>query len=217
MLKNEEKMNSVFLYGTIESEPKFTHKLFEENFYEFTLSVMRLSGQTDNLPISVSEKLLEENNIQVGAKIAVEGQFRSFNKPENNRSRLLLNVFARSFPEVSAPPSNPNRAELIGFICKPPIYRTTPFNREITDMLLAVNRAYAKSDYIPCIAWGNNARRLSKTGVGTKVSVSGRIQSRAYIKRYEDGTTEERTAYEMSVSDFALADAGSSEVAATDE
>lgn len=217
MLKNEEKMNQVYLYGTVTGEPIFTHKLFDESFYEFTLSVMRLSGQTDNLPISVSEKLLEEAEIKPGAKIAVAGQFRSFNKPENNRSRLLLTVFARAFPEVKETPINPNRVELVGFICKPPVYRTTPFNREITDMLLAVNRAYAKSDYIPCIAWGNNARRLSKMGVGTKVAVSGRIQSRVYIKRYEDGTSEERTAYEMSVSAFEVVDTSNSEVAATDE
>ena len=131
-------------------------------------------------------------------QVAVVGQFRSFNRPDGERSRLILSVFAR---EITPPQNdvNPNSAELIGYICKPPIYRTTPFNREICDVLLAVNRAYSKSDYIPCIAWGKNARLIKNAPVGQKLEVSGRIQSRQYTKRMDDGSAEIRTAYEFSI------------------
>ncbi len=196
-MKNEQKStNSVFLQGRVATPPTYTHDLYGEKFYEFKLDVPRLSEHLDEIPITVSEALL--SGISEGGLIGISGQFRSFNRPEGERSRLILSVFAR---EILAPQDdvNPNTAELIGYICKPPVYRTTPFNREICDVLLAVNRAYSKSDYIPCIAWGKNARLIRDAAVGQKLEVAGRIQSRQYTKRLEDGSSSIRTAYEFSI------------------
>ena len=195
-MKNEKSTNSVFLQGRVGSAIEYSHDLYGERFYEFKLNVPRLSEHLDVIPITAAEGLIA--NLKENDYISVSGQFRSFNRPEGERSRLILSVFAR---EIKEPMSdvNPNTAELIGYICKPPIYRTTPFNREICDVLLAVNRAYAKSDYIPCIAWGKNARLIKNAPVGQKLDVSGRIQSRQYTKRLENGDTELRTAYEFSI------------------
>lgn len=206
-MQNKEAIspsNKVYLCGTLVSDPEFTHDLYGEKFYEFKLAVPRLSDHKDIIPISVSEYLLDEKNIALGDKIALNGQFRSYNRMENDRSRLLLNVFAREFADASVPPPNPNYVELIGYVCKPPVFRTTPFSREICDVLLAVNRAYSKSDYIPCIAWGKNARILKETQVGKKLAVKGRIQSRTYVKHLDDGSTHERIAYELSINNLQL-------------
>lgn len=193
--------NNVFLQGTIDGEIKYSHTLYGEKFYEFLLNVPRLSEHLDVLPITASENLAMQ--LSSGDCVAINGQFRSFNKPDGERSRLILSVFAR---EVMQPLSdvNPNNSELVGYICKPPVYRTTPFNREICDVLLAVNRAYSKSDYIPCIAWGKNARLLRNVPVGQKIEVNGRIQSRQYTKRLDDGGAELRTAYEFSIGEVEL-------------
>lgn len=195
-MKNESSTNSVFLQGRVGSSVTYSHDLYGERFYEFKLNVPRLSEHLDIIPITVAENSV--GTLKEGDYIALSGQFRSFNRPDGERSRLILSVFAR---EILSPQQdvNPNTAELIGYICKPPIYRTTPFNREICDVLLAVNRAYAKSDYIPCIAWGKNARLIKNAPVGQKLDVSGRIQSRQYTKRLDDGNTEVRTAYEFSI------------------
>lgn len=195
-MKNDYTTNSVFLQGRIGSSVEYSHDLYGERFYEFKLNVPRLSEHLDVIPVTAAEDMVA--TIKEGDCISVTGQFRSFNRPEGERSRLILSVFAR---EISPPQPdvNPNTAELIGYICKPPIYRTTPFNREICDVLLAVNRAYAKSDYIPCIAWGKNARLIKNAPVGQKLDVSGRIQSRQYTKRLDNGETELRTAYEFSI------------------
>ena len=195
-MKNDKSTNTVLLQGRIGSEPEYSHDLYGERFYEFKLNVPRLSEHLDVIPITVAEELAE--GLKEGELIAVSGQFRSFNRPEGERSRLILSVFAR---EILPPQAeiNPNTAELIGYICKPPIYRTTPFNREICDVLLAVNRAYSKSDYIPCIAWGKNARLIKNAPVGQKLDVSGRIQSRQYTKRLDNGEMQVRTAYEFSI------------------
>lgn len=195
-MKNEKSTNSVFLQGRVGSAIEYSHDLYGERFYEFKLNVPRLSEHLDVIPITAAEGLI--TNLKENDYISVSGQFRSFNRPEGERSRLILSVFAREINEPIAD-VNPNTAELIGYICKPPIYRTTPFNREICDVLLAVNRAYAKSDYIPCIAWGKNARLIKNAPVGQKLDVSGRIQSRQYTKRLENGETEVRTAYEFSI------------------
>ncbi len=195
-MKNDKPTNTVYLQGRVGSAPEYSHDLYGERFYEFKLNVPRLSEHLDVIPVTVSETLaasLKEND-----SIGVCGQFRSFNRPDGERSRLILSVFAREIVEPQAD-ANPNSAELIGYICKPPIYRTTPFNREICDVLLAVNRAYSKSDYIPCIAWGKNARLIKNASVGQKLEVGGRIQSRQYTKRLEDGSAEIRTAYEFSI------------------
>ena len=194
-----EKNNKVFVFGEIVSDAAFSHEVYGEGFYEFFVRVMRLSGQADILPITLSERLIQGGMLCKGKSICALGQFRSYNKIENGRSRLMLTVFIRELLE-ELPDKNPNSILLSGYICKPPIYRTTPFNREIADLLVAVNRAYNKSDYIPCIAWGRNARFASRLQVGDKVSMVGRIQSREYQKLLENGEAETRVAYEISIS-----------------
>lgn len=198
-MNNEAKTNNkVYLSGMLESEPVFSHELYGEGFYEFTLRVPRLSEQSDIIPITISERLLGEKNLVKGTKISFYGQFRSFNKLVGEKSKLMLTVFVRDFLDEDEE-ANPNVTELTGYVCKQPMYRTTPFNREICDLLIAVNRAYDKSDYIPCIAWGRNARFVKEMAVGQKLSLSGRIQSREYTKKLPDGSSEIRVAYELSV------------------
>lgn len=191
--------NKVRLSGYVESEPKFSHELCGEGFYEFMLRVPRLSQQSDIIPVTVSERLMTGVDFSIGTKLAVNGQFRSYNKFVDGKSKLMLTVFVRDFFE-SAEDENPNEVELCGYVCKPPVYRTTPFNREICDLLVAVNRAYNKSDYIPCIAWGRNARFVRDIEVGRKLVISGRIQSRQYTKKLSEEESEVRVAYELSIS-----------------
>ncbi len=200
MNENYLKNNRVFLSGRVAREPQYSHELFGEGFYEFYLEVKRLSGQTDVLPVTVSERIMNGADLTEGALVALSGQFRSYNKLENEHSKLMLTVFVRDFLPYDPDEQNPNLVELNGYICKPPVYRTTPFNREICDVLLAVNRGYNKSDYIPCIAWGRNARFVRDAEVGVNVIIGGRIQSRKYNKKLPDETIEERVAYELSVS-----------------
>ena len=189
--------NKVFLNGIVVEKPVFSHETYGEGFYEVKISVPRLSQEQDILPVTVSEKLLKE--FSVGKEVALKGQFRSFNKIENSeKSKLLLNVFAREIIEKDES-MNPNIIEIVGFICKTPVYRTTPFNREICDILVAVNRAYNKSDYLPCIAWGRNARYIKDAKVGSKIEIVGRIQSREYQKKLESGEIITKVAYEISV------------------
>ena len=204
------KNNKVYLCGTVSSVPKYSHELYGEGFYEFTLKVPRLSEQCDYIPVTVSERLMSGVDLNEGATVALNGQFRSYNKMENAKSKLMLTVFVRDFTEPQEG-QNPNTVELSGYICKDPVYRTTPFNREICDILLAVNRAYNKSDYIPCIAWGRNARFVRDIEVGQRVSVFGRIQSREYTKILSDVQSEVRTAYELSVGRIVCGDADPAE------
>ena len=198
---NYEEMNNnrVTLTGKVAEEARFSHEVFGEGFYELKLEVPRLSAQTDLLPITVSERLLAAHDASLGSTLTVVGQFRSYNKIDEERSRLMLTVFVRDVIEFDEE-INPNSIELEGYICKPPLYRTTPFKREICDLLLAVNRAYNKSDYIPCIAWGRNARFVNGLAVGERLAVLGRIQSREYQKLQSDGTYRTKTAYEVSIS-----------------
>jgi len=196
--------NKVFLCGKVDSALTYSHELYGEGFYEFFLVVSRLSQQFDRLPVTVSERLMEDMDLSIGTKIALNGQFRSYNKLEGERSKLMLTVFVRDFVQVTGESDNPNIIELTGHLCKPPIYRTTPFNREICDILLAVNRAYNKSDYIPCIAWGRNARFVRGIETGQRLTLSGRIQSREYTKKLSETESETRTAYEMSINKIAL-------------
>ena len=172
-----EKNNKVYVMGEIVSDATFSHEVYGEGFYEFYVRVMRLSGQADILPVTLSERLIQGAMLGKGKSICALGQFRSYNKIEGGKSRLMLTVFVRELLE-DLPDKNPNSILLSGYICKPPIYRTTPFNREIADVLVAVNRAYNKSDYIPCIAWGRNARFVRNLNVGDRIAISGRIQSR---------------------------------------
>ena len=202
-----EKNNKVYLAGEIASEATFSHEVYGEGFYEFFVRVYRLSGQADILPVTVSERLVARADLTIGKSICAVGQFRSYNKIEGGKSRLMLTVFIRELAE-DAQEKNPNSILLSGYICKPPVYRTTPFNREIADILVAVNRAYNKSDYIPCIAWGRNARFVKNLKVGDRVAVSGRIQSREYQKKLSETETRTMTAYEVSVSKLAAFEAG---------
>jgi len=195
----KEKNNKVFISGEIVTEAEFSHEVYGEGFYEMSVLVKRLSGQGDILPITVSERLIADKNLSVGSVINALGQFRSYNKLVNGKSKLMLTVFVREILDFS-PAQNPNTIVLVGYLCKPPVYRTTPFNREIADVLLAVNRSYNKSDYIPCIAWGRNARFAKNLAVGEKIAISGRIQSREYQKRLDDDEIKIFTAYEVSIS-----------------
>ena len=211
---NNSENNQLVLVGKVTSEKRFSHEIYGEKFYIFDLSVPRLSGNADNIPITISERLLLEEDLSVGKNIIIEGQFRSYNSFENEKNRLVLTVFAKEIKfleeqEEEFKPTKENTSNeviLDGFICKKPIYRKTPFGREIADVLLAVNRAYNKSDYIPCIAWGRNARFCENIPVGTEVKVVGRVQSRQYEKKYEDGTSEIRVAYEVSVASLEVID-----------
>ncbi len=200
-----EKNNKVYIMGEIVSDATFSHEVYSEGFYEFFVKVMRLSGQADILPITVSERLIQGASLEKGKMICALGQFRSYNKLENGKSRLMLTVFIREILS-ELPDKNPNSILLSGYICKPPIYRTTPFNREIADVLVAVNRAYNKSDYIPCIAWGRNARFVKNLEVGDRIAISGRIQSREYQKKFSESDVKTMTAYEVSVSKLAAFD-----------
>ncbi len=200
-----EKNNKVYVSGEIVSDATFSHEVYGEGFYEFSVRVLRLSGQADTLPVTLSERLIQGGMLCKGKRICAVGQFRSYNKIENGRSRLMLTVFVRELLE-ELPDKNPNSILLSGYICKPPVYRTTPFNREIADVLVAVNRAYNKSDYIPCIAWGRNARFVKNLTVGDKIAISGRIQSREYQKKLSETEIKTMTAYEVSVSKLAAFD-----------
>ena len=195
---NTNGNNVVTLSGKVVGEPTYSHEVFGEKFYEVILSVNRLSGMADLLPVSISEHLMSDR-LRDGESVTIKGQFRSYNKVVEERSKLMLTVFARDVLEYDET-ANPNILELTGYICKPPVYRTTPFNREICDLLIAVNRQYNKSDYIPCIVWGRNARFAGNLAVGERVNVVGRAQSRNYQKKLDDDTLVTRTAYEVSVS-----------------
>ena len=209
--------NKVHLSGEIVTKPELTHEICGEGFYEFFLSVPRLSEQTDVIPVTVAERLLCEIHPKAGDRITVDGQFRSYNKMADGHSKLMLTVFVKELEEADGSDPGPNTVELTGYICKPPVYRTTPLSREICDMLLAVNRAFNKSDYIPCIAWGRNARYCKTLPVGTKLRVAGRVQSRRYVKKLSEEVSETRTAYEISVGRIERAEeeSGAEDVAAT--
>lgn len=194
--------NQVSIMGKIVSGFSFSHEVFGEGFYMVDISVQRLSDSSDIIPVMISERLIDVTQDYEGEYIQIFGQFRSYNRHEEKRNKLVLSVFARevSFVEDECDKVKSNQIFLDGYICKTPIYRRTPLGREIADMLLAVNRPYGKSDYIPCICWGRNARFTSGFEVGGHVQVWGRIQSREYVKRLEDDSTEKRVAYEVSVS-----------------
>ena len=208
MNTNYLENNHLVLVGKIVSDKSYSHEIYGEKFYVFNLEVVRLSSTVDIIPITISERLLAGMDLKIGKKVSVEGQFRSYNNYENERNRLILTVFAKEIEEledVEEKDEVTNEVILVGYVCKKPVYRQTPFGREIADVLLAVNRAYNKSDYIPCIAWGRNARFCQNIEVGTEVKIVGRVQSRTYEKKHEDGTVETRVAYEVSVASMEVA------------
>ena len=194
--------NRVTVIGTIVSDFTFSHAVFGEGFYLVDLSVNRLSEQADVIPLMVSERLMDVTRDYRGCTIEADGQFRSYNRHEGVKNRLVLSVFVREvqFLAEFTDYTKTNQIFLDGYICKEPIYRKTPLGREIADLLVAVNRPYGKSDYIPCIAWGRNARFASGFSVGTRIQIWGRVQSREYTKKLSETECEKRTAYEVSVS-----------------
>ena len=218
--------NYLTLVGKVASDKKFSHEIYGERFYSFDLCIPRLSGSADIIPVTASERLFTDEMLQDGTKLLIKGQFRSYNSYENERNKLILTVFAKDIEELKEDEEEvetenveetenvdseearketfkkdyiTNEVVLIGYICKKPVYRQTPFGREIADLLLAVNRAYNKSDYIPSIAWGRNARFCQNLEVGTEVKIVGRVQSRNYEKKLEDGSIIKKVAYEVSI------------------
>ncbi len=198
--------NTTTLVGKVASEKEFSHEMYGEEFYNFLLEVPRLSNYVDVLPVTVSERLLVDLELKLGHYVVIKGQLRSYNRYVNNSNKLILTVFTRDIyepkdeEELEERLKKPNEIYIDGYICKPPIFRTTPFGREITDLLVAVNRPYNKSDYIPCISWGRNARFCEKLLVGDHIKIWGRIQSRKYQKKLLDGEMKSKTAYEVSIS-----------------
>lgn len=196
----ERETNVAQLLGTVEGEPKFSHRSFGEQFYEMRMAVSRRSGYEDQIPVIISERLMLTGQPQKGDRVAITGQIRTYNKEEGGRNRLIITVFAREFrPAESEEIYDVNQIQLDGFLCKDPVRRTSPLGREICDLMVAVNRMYNKSDYIPCIAWGRNAAYGGILSVGDSICLTGRIQSREYKKRDEEGNVELRVAYEVSV------------------
>lgn len=192
--------NSVEIVGTIVEECQFSHEVYGEGFYIFKISSDRLSDNADILPITISERLIEKEQLTIGTIVEITGQLRSYNNYTDKKNKLILTIFARDIKILDVlGDKNPNQIILNGFICKTPIYRKTPFGREIADILIAVNRAYNKSDYIPCIAWGRNARYIVNLNVGDNIRIWGRIQSRTYQKKIGEAI-EEKVAYEVSIS-----------------
>ena len=204
-MSNDEATNRAYVRGKINAKPVFSHEVFGEQFFEFTALSPRLSGQFDVIPITISERLMKEKDFSIGVEMTFFGQFRSYNKIVNDKSRLILTLFARAILE-NDPSMNPNIVMISGFVCKPCIYRQTPFDREISDILIAVNRSYNKSDYLPCIAWGRNARFSKFFKVGDSIAIIGRIQSRNYVKKFDETIIEEKVAYEISVNKIATED-----------
>ncbi len=187
--------------GTILEKVENFYQVEDEIFYEGKLVVDRLSGSKDIIPFTISEKIIKayKLTLDAGENVGFIGELRSYNKVEGGRSRLILSFFVKEVLQ-SEEESFINELLLTGYICKEPVYRTTPFNRQICDVLLAVNRMnYNRSDYIPCIMWGRNAKLIQTQKVGTKINLFGRIQSRDYRKDLGNGEFEERTAYEVSV------------------
>lgn len=213
--------NYLTLVGKVTSEKQFSHEIYGERFYSFDLLIPRLSGTSDVIPVTASERLFTDEMMVMGTKLLIKGQFRSYNSYENEKNKLILTVFAKDIEKLDDVEENQeaeseenegteqkefakkdtitNEVVLVGYICKKPIYRQTPFGREIADILLAVNRAYNKSDYIPSIAWGRNARFCQNIEVGTEVKIVGRVQSRNYEKKLEDGSVIKKVAYEVSI------------------
>jgi hypothetical protein len=205
----ENTNNFIDIGGRIVSEFTFSHEIYGEGFWRFDVEVARLSGQNDVLPVTISERIVAKEKMQPDQAVRITGQIRSYNNyvETDKKNKLVLTVFARDIVLLnSLPPENPNDVFLDGYLCKPAIYRTTPFGREISDLLIAVNRSYNKSDYIPCIAWGRNARFAGKLQVGDRVRLWGRKQSRQYQKKIDEITVLEKTAYEVSISKVELVD-----------
>ncbi len=204
--------NNVLIGGEIVEGIEYSHEIFDEKFYKFSIKSKRLSDQEDVLPVIISERIMDLNEIKIGKIVKIEGQFRSYNLQQEKRNKLVLSIFVKQIEFTDDENIlKINVANFIGYICKTPIYRTTPLGREIADVLVAVNRTYKKSDYIPCILWGRNAKFCESLPVGTEVKLTGRIQSRPYEKKLDSGEIIKRVAYEVSVSKFGTIDENNKE------
>ena len=192
----EYVINQVRLCGTMETAPAFSHENHGRQFYSFVLGVERLSGTVDRLRILADLELLEQTDCAWGERVLVTGQVRSFNQVSDTGRHLIISVYANSLELTDEAPDN--RVQLTGVLCRDPIYRRTPLGREICDGMLAVNRPYHRTDYLPCIFWGRSAREMARLTVGARISLTGRLQSRAYTKLLADGSSLQRTAYEIS-------------------
>ena len=191
--------NEVRLEGVVDSAPEYSHEIYGEGFCKLCLKVPRLSDNYDSVILTISERMISDFDLYQGRLVQVEGQFRSYNNYSDEGNKLVLTVFVKKIYDMTEDFESPNSIYLNGYICKPPVYRTTPFGREICDVLIAVNRQYGKSDYIPCITWGRNAKFTGNLEVGTNIKIWGRIQSRDYKKKISEDEFAEKTAYEVSV------------------
>lgn len=197
MLKNEN--NEVKVSGIIKGNFEFSHEVCGEKFYRGHIQANRASGFVDEVPILISERIINVNDSWNGRRVRVSGQFRSYNQHIDDKAKVVLNVFVEEIEEIEEMAADENEIELIGFVCKAPTYRKTPLGREISDLLIAVNRPYGRSDYIPCVAWGRNARYTHSFELDKKIHISGRVQSREYTKKLSENESEIRTAYEVSI------------------
>lgn len=197
MLKNEN--NEVKVSGIVKGNFEFSHEVCGEKFYRGHVQSNRASGFVDEVPILISERIVDVNDSWNGRRVRVSGQFRSYNQHIDDKAKVILNVFVEEIEEIEGMAVDENEIELIGFVCKAPTYRKTPLGREISDLLIAVNRPYGRSDYIPCVAWGRNARYTHSFELGKKIHISGRVQSREYTKKLNENESEIRTAYEVSI------------------
>ncbi len=200
MISINTENNIVNLRGELDSELKFSHEIFGEKFYNIDIKIDRLSDSFDILPITISERLLQDIDIEKQNIVNVTGQLRSYNKSIDNKNRLILTVFVREIALAEDDNKDPNSIFMDGYICKNPVYRQTPLGREITDLLVAINRPYNKSDYIPAIVWGRNAKFAKNLNVGDRIQLWGRVQSRGYEKKLDDGEILKKVAYEVSIS-----------------
>lgn len=217
MADNMLSTNKVYIEGKVSSELEFSHEMYGEGFYSFKLEVPRLSEAVDYLPVTVSERLIASTDMSVGNMVRIEGQLRSYNKFMDGANRLILTIFVRDIRICDEISKSPNQIYMDGFICKPPVYRTTPFGREITDLLVAVNRSYNKSDYIPAIAWGRNARFSNTLEIGSHIKIWGRIQSREYEKKLGENNVIKKIAYEVSISKMENVDSEDGTIEENDE
>lgn len=198
MDKDNYTNNRIYLQGKITGDIEFSHRIYEETFYVVYINCKRMSGTYDNIPVTVTEKILNEIDLNGDNFYLIKGQIRSYNRFINGKNKLVITVFARTFEIIDDENEGLNSVHLEGYVCKLPNYRKTPFLREICDLLVAVNRPHHKSDYIPVIAWGHTARIASNLLIGKKILITGRLQSRSYMKHYKDGTSKELIAYEVS-------------------
>ncbi|HFQ8908820.1 TPA: single-stranded DNA-binding protein [Clostridioides difficile] len=211
MIAVKDENNVVNLRGELDNKLEFSHEIFGEKFYNMKIKINRLSDSFDILPMTVSERLLQDIDLDKQNLVNVVGQLRSYNKTLNNKNRLVLTVFVREIKSIDEENKDPNSIFLDGYVCKEPVYRKTPLGREITDLLVAINRHYNKSDYIPSIVWGRNAKFAKNLKVGDRIQLWGRVQSREYEKKIDENNVVKKMAYEVSISKIKKLDENNNE------